>query len=537
MALPRNPNQGGRPPQRPQGPSGNSAGQGGGMPDLSDHRSSLGQSASDLASSLRQSANSSPPAGDLTSNDRLGQYDFEAQRVARPTQNTYDDVDPFESLEPADAFQEDEQERPQPRYTPAAQESSDEVLDNPRTRRQTQAADQFARQNGRSGSDDRIKPQAGRLDKKGQNTHIDEEQKKLKPFGGKKSLKVADLDRRKNLRSKARAFQFGVIGLLGAVILVGGYNALVPKPTLTANDVRETVQQTVKQTDFPIEGGRGFAVDFMQSYLTLGTDANASAVLNYYYNGRMVTGNASYPNRANNQGYGQDLVYGPTVYGATYLTDNSANYTIGALIQPRDTSAPELDVNGEPVVTTAPDGSTTADGAVTAEWQFFSVNVYYDPETLAYAITPESPTLVPKPQNISSAKVPEGAALGTGEELEDQDSVKATVLGFMEGYRTSTPEDHIRLDQYLVAKPAPELLNGLGETYEFGNEGVDGAVTYTAYMTATNEIKTLVNVVWQYDLTDEVNTTYKSQYVMTLEPSSTGFVVTKFAPYLYTPES
>jgi len=534
MALPSNPNQGSGLPQRPQRPGVTPGGQGGGLPDLP-QRSSIGQSASDLASSLRESAAPLPPAGDLSSNQRLGQYDFDGQRVARPAQNPYDDEDIFESIAPSEAVAEDEVPARRPQYTqapeptPASDLDFDEMPDNNRTRRQTQATSEFTKRNGKIDDDDPIKPQAGKLDKKGQNVHIDKEKKKIKPFGGKKSLKVTDLDRRKNLRSKARAVQWTIVGGIILIVGIGAYNALVPQPTLTTDDVRATVQQTVQQTDFPIEGGQGFAKDFMQSYLTMGTDPASTAVLNYYYNGRMVPGTANYPNRVNAKGYGQTLVYGPTIYGATYLTDESANFTVGALVQPQDTTGGQVDASGNPASTAVNDGST-------AEWQFFSVNVYYDPDTLQYAVTPDSPTLIPKPQNLSSAKVPDGAAIGSGEEIENQEDVKATVQGFMEGYRTSTPEDHIRLDQYLKADPGPELLNGLGSAYEFGNEGVDGALTYVAYTTPTNELKVLVKVVWQYNFTDTVNTTYNSQYVMTLEPSSTGYVVTKFAPYYYTPD-
>lgn len=526
MALPSNPNQGGLPqrPSLPQRPVVTPGNQGNGLPELP-KRSPMGQGADDLAKSLRESSSSLPPAKDLTLNNRLGQYDFDAQKVARPNQNTYDDVDPFESLTPAEAVLDDDE--------PVKNSSTSSVaqpVDDTRSRRQQQAAQEFEKKQGGGKKEKAYKPQAGKLDKKGQNVHIDEATKKLKPFGGKKSLKVADFDPRKNLRQKARTFQFVSMGLIGVIIALGVYNAVVPKPTLSTNDVIKTVQETVSITNFPIESGQGFAKDFMQAYFTMGTDPSAQTVLNYYYSGRMVAGTQNYPNRYNTSGYGQTILYGPTIYGAQYLTDESANFTIGALIQPEDTTAGQVDSNGNPVTTSVPDGST-------AEWQFFSVNVYYDAETLQFAVTPDSPTLIPKPQSLSSTGTPDPSPIGTDEEIEDPTAVKATVQGFMEGYRTSTPEDHIRLDQYLNAEPAVELLNGLGGAYEFANEGVDGAVTYVAYMTATTEIKVLVKVVWEYQYTDTATTTYNSQYIMTLDPSSTGYVVTKFAPYYYTPEA
>lgn len=529
MALPSNHNQGGglpqRPsmPQRPVTPPSNN----GGLPDMP-VRPSAGQGTSELAKALRESSNALPPAGDLTSNDRLGQYDFGSQQVANPNKNIYDDEDPFDALPPAQAVVDDEEDAtPAPRVEAQIQSGAQE-----RTARQQKAAKEFEdSQSGRKRKSKAVKPQAGELDKKGQNVFVDGDKKKLKPFGGKKSLKTSDLDPRKNIRQQAKAVQAIVIILLIAVVLVGLYNALVPKPTLTTNDVVKTVQQTVAMTNFPIQEGEGFAKDFMKAYWEMGTDPAAQTVLNYYYSGRMVAGSQNYPNRNVSKGYGQTLLYGPTVYKTQYLTDQSANYTIGALVQPEDLGlVGQVDANGNPVQPAVPDGST-------AEWQFFSVNVYYDPATLQFSITPDSPTLVPRTQAMPSTSTPQQAIIGTGKAIDDQNSVKATVQGFMEGYRTSSPSDHIRLDQYLKAKPSPELLNGLGGVYQFANKGVDGAVTYVAYGTDTKDVKVLVKVVWEYDYTAGVTTTYNSQYIMTLEPDSNGFAVTKFAPYYYTPKA
>ena len=536
MALPSNPNQGSglpqRPnlPQRPVTPPNNNNGA---LPDVPP-RSSLGQGASELAKVIRETSSALPPTGDLTTNDRLSQYDFGAQKVTSPSRNTYDDEDPFESIAPSQAILDDEEPIFQSQASAPDREDAQE-----RTPRQQQAAQEFEKtQKVRGRKVKEVKPQSGKLDKKGQNTFIDEDKKKLKPFGGKKSLKASDLDPRKNIRQQAMVVQTVAIVLLVAIVGFGAYNAIVPRPTLTTGDVVKTIQQTVSMTNFPLQQGEGFAKDFMKSYLELGSNPTAQAVLNYYYSGRMVSGSENYPNRYNSKGYAQTILYGPTVYGSQYLTDQSGNYTIGALVQPENVNtANKVDPNAtptpEPTSSTAP--SSVPDGS-TAVWQFFSVNVYYDSATLQFAITPDSPTLIPKSQNLASSNAPKQADIGTGKLIDKQESVKATVQGFMEGYRTSTPSDHIRLDQYLKAKPIPELLNGLGSAYTFANKGVDGAVTYMAYATDTSEVKVLVKVVWEYDYTTDVTSTYNSQYIMTLEPSSNGFAVTKFAPYYYTPK-
>lgn len=552
MALPSNPNQGGL-PQRPNIPQRPVGGQGEGLPEIP-QSPNFGQGSSELADSLREAASQKAPSGDLTSNDRLGQYDFDAQKVGRPARNDYDTEDPFESLSPLDAILDDDDDEPTARQEYASPPTQPEAP----SRRQQQATQEFERQQSAPARQESVyKPQAGQLDAKGQNVFIDKDSKKLQAFGGKKSLKVTDLDPRKNTKQRARAFQTFVVFLLVIVIGLGTYNAVIPKPTLTAEDVRQTVQQTVAITDFPIEGGQGFAEDFMQAYLTLGTDPAAQTVLNYYYNGRMIAGSQSYPNRINTRGFGQTILFGPTIYGVQYLTDQSANYTIGALVQPQDTTgssqatptptpAPagpdQVDAEGNPVAietnaTSAPSAPLGVPDGSTAEWQFFSVNVYYSPETLQFAITPDSPTLIPVPQNLSSTGAPNPSDIGTGEQIEDQNTIKATVQGFMEGYRTSTPQDHIRLDPFLGAEPDVALLNGLGSTYEFANDGVDGAVSYIGYTTLTTELKVLVKVVWEYRYNNEVSTTYSSQYIMTLEPSSNGYTVSKFAPYFYTPEA
>lgn len=529
MALPSNPNLGRGLPQRPVGPpQSNQPPQESAMPDLSGD--SLRSDPSEQIRQLRERVAEQRPEFAREAGERHQEYDFgsqglpQAQReLSRQTPELEDD-EPFSSIEPSRAFDEEDEE-PQP-----IQRITNRPVPEPIEEPEPEQAP--VRSKKRSRKPD--KPQAGELDAKGQNLHIDRKSKKLTPFGGKKSLKVSDFDKRKDTRSKARLVQTVMLVGLILVVLIGAYNAIVPKKTLTANDVRATVQETVQQTDFPIEGGEGFATDFIQAYLTLGDDPTSSEVLNYYYTGRMVSGEESFPNRQNGQGYSQKLLYGPTIYGKQYLTDSSANYTVGALVQPEDKSGGKTSDSDDTSdsTTDSTDEDTAPVDKSTAKWQFFSVNVYYDAKTQQYSVTPDSPTLMPTPANLPSSKVPDATPLGTGDEIEDQDVVKSAVQGFMEGYRTSTSEDHIRIDPYVIKDAGPDLLTGLGGVYEFSN-GVDNAVTYTAFKTDNSEIKVLIKVAWEYKFTNTVNTTYSSQYVMTLEPASGKYLVSKFAPYYY----
>jgi hypothetical protein len=347
---------------------------------------------------------------------------------------------------------------------------------------------------------------------------VDEAAGELEPFGGKRKLKVPELDSRKNLRQRAQMVQFIALGLLGVIALAGVFNAVVPKPTLSEAEVAAIVQESIGASSFPLEEGKGFAQDFIQAYLSVNSDNFSDGLLGYYYSGKF--GPVQLPNRTFESSLQQTLLYGPTVYEARALTESSASYTIGA------------------VVLTS---SSRAAGQTVPQQVFFNVNVYHDAEAGSFLITKDSPTLVPAPESAGVNSQPDGAPLGTG--TADQNlttAVRSVVLGFMRGYATSSPSSHSALDQYIVPGADSTLATGMNGNVQFSGDP-ETSITFTAYPgTVADEVKVAVTVPWVNAIGSDTAATrieYRSQYVMTLEKQTNGqYLVSKFAPQLFAPK-
>lgn len=448
---------------------------------------------------------------------------------------TFENDSTFETLPPSIAvYDDDEFAEQQPTPTPIQpQPTVVSEFDSFALAHQKRLSDGFENVQGAKTPPSRhteYRPQSGDLDQKGQNVYIDKNRKTVEPFGGKKSLKIGDIDKRKNLKQQAKMFQVVVTGLLILIVGLGAFNAVFPSQGLSEGDVSRIVQNTTRTTAFPLEGGQGFATDFMNAYLNLGSSPSSQTILSYFYTGRMIPG-GQYPNRGVDPNYGQVILAGPTVYEARYLTNEVGNYTFGALIQPVEKKpVQQYDAQGNLIEVQTPVYDGTG-----ATWQFFSVNVYYDKEQKRFAISPDSPTVVPAPQVLYSVNAPAAQPIGSGKLLEDQNAVKATVQAFMTAYQASSPTNHIKLDPLIPSNPDNSLLTGLDSKYTFKGGTVDSGMRFKAYSTTNEEIKVHVTVDWEQSISLNVSTSYLSQYVMTLEPTSTGYVVTKFAPYYYLP--
>lgn len=348
-----------------------------------------------------------------------------------------------------------------------------------------------------------------------EDTFIDEEKEKLKPFGRKRAAKVSDFDNRRNMRQKAKFIQVGVLALLAALVGLGLKNAFFPPDSLSSNDVVGIVQSETGSFGFPLDRGGAFAKDFMQAYLTVSQDPGAKAIndqtLSYFYTGTKLGGGA--PERAVGYKYNQAILYGPTVYESKELTAYSARYTVAALIQPSTTG-----------ITPPTDGST-------AQWSFFNVNVYYDKSKDAFLVTPTSPTVVPAIDIRPNTELPNPAKIGTGTpDTELTEKLKSVVYGFVNGYAVSSPSDHTTIDQYVLPNPPPELLKGLNKRYKLAGPA-ESSIAYQAYLTDDpNVVKAQVSVTWR-DGAGETTMDYKSNYIMTLNRQSNGtYLVAKFAP-------
>jgi hypothetical protein len=448
---------------------------------------------------------------------------------AGPIRNPYDseDDDTFTTLSV------DEQLAEEPRDDRYAREREETLRRTREAQKQKDAlADQIARETPSKKFpeiDETPEPRpaqaASRKDAKGrkkeekaQDVFIDEENLKLEPFGGKRKVRVNDLDGRKNLRKRSQIVQYIVIALVLLMVGFAAKSAFFPKPSLTADEVAAIVAETAGVSDFPVEAGKAFATDFMKAYLTVNGDALSKEALGYYYNGSLSA--ADSPNRSTTPGFKQTVVYGPAVYESKGLTPYSARYTVGALVKPE-----------------AARSEAPADDS-TAKWAYFNVNVYYDDVSKNFSITPDSPSLIPAVEVGDPSKIPSAKELGTGVlDKTIADSLKSVVQGFIKGYAVSSPTDHSNLDQYIAADADASLQKGLAKAFVLAGTEED-AITYQAFSTEDpNVIKVAVAVNWRDQLGSgtEVNKLeYKSNYVMTLQKQANEkYLVSKFAPQYY----
>lgn len=461
---------------------------------------------------------------------------FPDSKIARipdsrgPIRNPYDDPDDetFTSLSVDDVIAADDSENRNSRDREESVRLQREErlrLEAAEERRENEAA-AAARRKAEETSEVRPIPvangkkkgKANKKDASGQDVFINEENLTLEPFGGKRKVRVNDLDGRKNLRKRAQIVQYIVIGL---VLLIVGFSiksAFFPPRSLTADQVAGIVAETAGVSDFPVDAGKAFASDFMKAYLTVNGDAISKQALGYYYNGSLAA--ADSPNRSTTPGFKQTVVYGPTVYESKALTPYSARYTVGALVKP------------EVAASAAP-----ADGS-SAKWTYFNVNVYYDAVSKNFAITPDSPSVIPAVEVGDPSKIPTAKELGTGAlDKAVADSLKSVIQGFIKGYAVSSPTDHSNLDQYIAADADASLQKGLAKAFTLAGTEND-AIVYQAYTTEDpSVIKVAVTVNWRDTLGSEKDINkleYKSNYVMTLQKQANEkYLVSKFAPQYY----
>jgi hypothetical protein len=531
MPLPKGPNPGGLPP-RPGGglpQPGN-----GGLPNPT-------QRPDNPLPSQRPSVNPQPnpqafpeipqEQPKLSGMDRLSEYDFGAREVERePLNRNLREYEPEETYGNDDDYRDDSFE--------------DDRLREVAERKSRETAQRFdrsmeEREPNKKAKNNVLKPQAGELDSKGQNVFVDKKNKKVEPFGGKKSsIKVNDLDRRKNMRQNAIIVQAVVIVLFVATLGFAAKNAFFPPVGLTQEDVQSIVYGTTGTTAFPVEQGGYFAESFMQAYLEYapGQD-DASSILQYFTRGALEPGGII-DGTVVGQNFKQTIVNGPIVYRSQPVTDSSAIYTVGSLVKVENTVPGTTDgAANTPVDSTSEDNGTQSNAASgDLVWKYYSISVYFDEEKNAFAIA-SKPTIVPTPEVLTTGDVPTAAPIGLGEEIpaETLSQVSPTIYGFLSAFRESDATNYDQLIPFLGEDPDTALLNGLGGVYNFkGGKANDQSVQIKAYGTETTLIKAVVEVTWVQTVAGSFVES-KSSYVMDIQPISGGYDVTRFIPLAYVP--
>ena len=427
--------------------------------------------------------------------------------------NSYDDEDPFSSADPEE---EDEEEAFEPEPEPQRPAKEQKVAPAAKPRR-------FQ---GSSRAPQRSKS----ADEEYSEEFVDRKNLKLKPFGkdSKKRAKVGDFDQRKNLEGQRKLYRGIFIAAVVAVVGFGFYQTFWPQQTLSVAEVQNIAALQSGETGFPTTKGEGFAISFVDSLLTVDpadeNSARRSAALSYFYGTGDDGGNdQAFSDAMTTVGsVRQQVVYGPVALDSTALTANAASYEVGVLLSTSDKATDAQDAQAE---------------ADSLRWVAFNVNVYYDEKNDSFAIAPNSPTLMPAPAVKAPSTVPDGEPLG--ESIDDYpESVKATVTGFLDGYRQSSKGNIDKILQYIGTDADESLRDGLNGRYQFATpDDPSTSIEMQVYKPedTSGELKVLLKVDWQIPVSGESNVTLPSHYVLTLSSQGGGdYTVTKFAPYYWT---
>lgn len=363
--------------------------------------------------------------------------------------------------------------------------------------------------------------------------------KELHPYdstdskGKKVKVKVSNFDKRKNLRTRYKIATSCVILAALALVGFGVKQTFFPSNAYSDEKVSALIAEKTGSYGFPVNSGRGFVQDFMKAYLSLGgaNYKDFQSALGYFYTGENRATNAREFVTVNGA-YGQEILIGPSIYSVREISANAANYTVGALVkgQQQDVAAP-------------------ADGA-SAQWVFFSVNVYYDSEKESFAIAPNSPTIT-KPVTVQS-DVPQMEKIGSGEVDKDLiPELQTSVTGFLEAYAKASPSDPSAVKPFVVNDDKVlRSIGGLGGTFELDEQTVQ--ITPYTPKEGETEVKAEVVVFWKStqvtstgsstststDSASSAGVSYKSFYVFTFaKQSDGGYKITNFKPEVYLPSA
>ena len=346
-------------------------------------------------------------------------------------------------------------------------------------------------------------------------TYINTKKLKLSPFGGKR--KKWNPDDRKDHGPGKKYARYVTYALLIIAILMGFKNDFFPPNVLTPDDVATIVSQTTGTTNFPLEEGRGMATDFIRAYLSVqgGDNSLSSMVLSYYYGGGLSGGGDTEGlTRSASDGFEQTILYGPTIYSSKALTDYSAAYVVGALVQEKS-------------------GKTYNP----PKWEFFSVGEYYNSVKKNFSIVPDSPSVVPAEEVGAPSSVPQEKDVGS-ENDDIANEVAPTVTGFIKAMIETSPQDHSTMDQYVVPHPDPSLYKGLNNEYSLAGSDSD-AIQFQAFTPSGDEVdpptvKIKATIRLRSSVGAEDGIQYTSTYLMFLERQTNGkYLISKFHPWYY----
>lgn len=360
------------------------------------------------------------------------------------------------------------------------------------------------------------------LEREKESKFVDKKKKRLIPFGGKKSkrkIKSSEFDKRKNVLAKTKVLRAIIMSVIVVLFFVGLKNTFLPNHVYTSEQIKQFAREGSGQTGFPEERGRAFVESFMESYLTFDrTRPELIEIVGHYYG-------EDYASRVSNEQLNmrvgidatQHIIISPKVYDIILFEKTSAQYKVSAYVSNTD-------------------GSEVRDRRSAGRWLSFSVNVFYNVEADALAITPDSPSLIPPYRINTQAVVPDRYPLGNGEVNNDiAPTLNPTINGFVKAYAEASISSHESILQYVDDKNDIKLYDGFGGAVAL-NGSPSSAIKKVIYNSDDGIYRVDLTVNWVDMVASRGDNVveYTARYIMRVTPIGNGkYAVSSFVPYTY----
>lgn len=341
-----------------------------------------------------------------------------------------------------------------------------------------------------------------------QEEYIDYKKKKIKPLGGKKSkIKDKDLDDRKNKLNMISMLRLFIFICIIIAFALGIKNTWFPERVYTNRDIANIAVSAIGKTGFPLERGRAFSQEYLYHYLN-NTEESRELLQKFGSDNRQIQNKSQ-----------QKPALIPILYSEQ--TDNyySGIYKYSVYI---------TDFNGKTY--------NEDEHKEVGHWLSFMVQVYYDNENDSLTAI-DTPTLIPTYIiDNDNSKIPQAEKLGTGEvaDKEVQEDADPTIKGFIKAFMDVDKNNYDEIVQYIPSDKPLALINGFGGTVKLADKS---NINYKIYKTEkANSYIAEVDLQLQNAQTNPIGsgTIYNAKYVLRFEKTSDNkYLVTKFAPYLY----
>ena len=341
-----------------------------------------------------------------------------------------------------------------------------------------------------------------------QEEYIDYKKKKIKPLGGKKSkIKDKDLDDRKNKLNMISMLRLFIFICIIIAFALGIKNTWFPERVYTNRDIANIAISAIGKTGFPLERGRAFSQEYLYHYLN-NTEESRELLQKFGSDNRQIQNKSQ-----------QKPALIPILYSEQ--TDNyySGIYKYSVYI---------TDFNGKTY--------NEDEHKEVGHWLSFMVQVYYDNENDSLTAI-DTPTLIPTYIiDNDNSKIPQAEKLGTGEvaDKEVQEDADPTIKGFIKAFMDVDKNNYDEIVQYIPSDKPLALINGFGGTVKLADKS---NINYKIYKTENaNSYIAEVDLQLQNAQTNPIGsgTIYNAKYVLRFEKTSDNkYLVTKFAPYLY----